>query len=138
MRATGHHEVAVRYRALGQSPRGRDAASVDEFQRLPQLQLLHVLGEVAARHPLMDVLVPGQRVEFLDPRLHIVAGHALALGDRVKVYLVDHRLVVGDNIVGDIQSERGLRTHHGDPQLPFEPNLVLGRPDPRHVRTRIP
>ena len=43
----------------------------------------------------MDVLVAGQRVELLDPRLHVVAGDPLAGGDRVEVDLVDDVLVGG-------------------------------------------
>ena len=42
------------------------------------LQLLDVLGEVARRHALVDVLVAGERAELLDARLHVVAGDPLA------------------------------------------------------------
>ncbi|COW34119.1 Uncharacterised protein [Mycobacterium tuberculosis] len=49
----------------------------NHFQRPPNLQLLHVLGQVAAGHPLVHVLMTGQCVEFLDAGLDIVAQHPL-------------------------------------------------------------
>jgi hypothetical protein len=62
----------------GQPGEQRDGAVADVLQRQPDLQLLDVLGEVAAGHALVDVLVPGQRAELLDARLDVVAGDALA------------------------------------------------------------
>ena len=55
------------------------------------LQLLDVLGEVAAGQALVHVLVPGERVELLDARLDVVPGDPLAGGDGVEVHLVDDR-----------------------------------------------
>ena len=43
------------------------------------LDLLHVLGQVARGHALVDVLVAGQRIELLDAGLDVVARDALAL-----------------------------------------------------------
>ena len=45
------------------------------------LHLLDVLGQVAAGHPLVDVLGAGERGELLDAGLHVVAGDPLARGD---------------------------------------------------------
>ena len=56
----------------------------------------------------MDVLVPGERAELLDARLHVVAGDPLAGGDRVEVDLVDDRLVGLDDAVGHVDAEVAL------------------------------
>ena len=66
-----------------------DAAIADQLERGADLQLLDVLGEVARRHALVDVLGARQRGELLDAGLDVVAGDLLALGDRGEVDLVD-------------------------------------------------
>ncbi len=76
--------------------------------------------------PLWTCSWPGQRVELLDAGLHVVAGDPLAGGDGLEVDLVDDRLVVLDDAVGDVDAERGLGTEHGEPQLALEHHLVLG------------
>ena len=96
----GHHQIAVADRLLGQPRHHRDAMRVNELERPPDLQLLNVLGEVAARHALVHMLVAGQRVELLDAGLHVVANHPLARGDRGQVDVLEHPLVVGDHAVG--------------------------------------
>ena len=102
------------------------------------LQLLDVLGQVARGHPLVDVLVTGERAELLDPRLHVVPGHPLARGDRLQVDLVDDVLVGLDHAVGHVDAEVALRLQHGDPQLPLEHDLVLRRPDRGEVGAGVP
>ena len=47
----------------------------------------------------------------------------------LEVDLVDDRLVGLDHAVGHVDAEVALRLEHGDPQLPLEHDLVLGRPD---------
>ena len=86
----------------------------------------------------MDVLVPAERGELLDPRLHVVPGDAFAGGDRVQVDLVDDGLVGLDDAVGHVDPEVALRPEHRDPELPLEHDLVLGRPDPREVGAGVP
>ena len=54
----------------------------------------------------MDVLVPGERAELLDPRLHVVPGDPLALGDRGEVDLVDDPLVGLDDAVAGTSTPR--------------------------------
>ena len=51
----------------------------------------------------------------------------------VEVDLVDDRLVGLDDPVGHVDAEVALRLEHGDPELPLEHDLVLGRPDPGQV-----
>lgn len=81
VRTSGHHEIPVDDGPLGEPGHHRDAVREHQLERLADLQLLDVLGEVAARHALVHVLVAGQRVEFLDAGLDVVAGHALTRGD---------------------------------------------------------
>ncbi len=123
MRAARHHEVAVLRRPLGQPGDDRDAVGVDVLERAPDLQLLDVLGEVAAGHALVHVLVAGQGVELLDAGLHVVAGDPLPLGDRGQVDLVEHPLVVGDHTVGYVDAQFRLGTQHRQPQPPLGDDL---------------
>ncbi len=106
-------------------------------QRQPDLQLLDVLGEVAAGQALVHVLVPGERVELLDARLDVVPGDPLAGGDGVQVDPVDHPLVVGDHPVRHVDAQLVLGAQHGQPQPPLEDDLVLGRPQPDQLRARV-
>ena len=85
----------------------------------------------------MDVLVPGQRRELLDPGLHVVPGDPLAGGDGVEVDLVDDALVVLDDAVGHVHAEVALGLQDRDPQLPLEHDLVLGAPDGGEVGSRV-
>ena len=132
VRSTGHHERRVLGRERRQTRQRRDRLVANQQQRQPHLQLLDVLGEVARRHALVDVLVPGERAELLDARLDVVPRDALARGDRVEVDRVDHSAVVVDHLLRDVEPERALRLEHREPQLTLEDDLVLGRPDAGH------
>src|SRR5690606_35820157 len=132
-----HHGVAVGDGVLGQTPDRGDAPVADELEGPHHLELLDVLGEVAARHALVDVLVSGEVVELLDAGLDVVPGDALTLGDRAEVHTVDHRLVVLDHAVGDVDPQVALGAHHRDPQLPLEHDLVLGGPQRGQVGARV-
>ena len=112
----------------GQPGERGDHPVADERERRADLQLLDVLGEVARRHALVDVLVAGERGELLDAGLHVVAGDPLAGLDRREVDLVDDRLVGLDHAVGHVDAEVALGPEHGQPQPPLEHDLVLGRP----------
>jgi hypothetical protein len=76
----------------------------------------------------VHVLVTGEGAELLDPGLHVVQRHPFACRDRLQVNLVDHSFVVGDHPVGHVDAELRLRPEHGEPQLPLQDHLVLGRP----------
>ena len=105
--------------------------------RTAYLGLLDVLGQVARGHALVDVLVPGQRRELLDARLHVVAGDALTPSDRVEVDLLDHRLVGLDDFVDKVIPElqrRGIfrKEYEG---TTLRENLGLPRPENRFFPT---
>ena len=129
---TGHNEGGVLSGALAETGQRGDHAIADELEASSHLELFDVLGEIPGGHPCMDQLVPGQRRELLDARLHIVAGDALALLDALEIDLVDHRDVVIDGCRRHGNPEVGLGAHDGHPELAFEHHLVLGRPDLDH------
>ena len=80
----------------------------------------------------MDVLVAGEFVEFLDARLHVVAGDPLPRHDGGEVDLVLHPLVGGDRLGGNVEPEIALGLHHGDPEFAFQHDPPLGGPDGLH------
>ena len=55
--AAGHHQRRVLRGQLAEAGERGDHPDADELERLADLQLLDVLGEVAAGHALVDVLV---------------------------------------------------------------------------------
>jgi len=122
----------------GQPGQGRHRAVSHELEGLAHLQLFDVLGQVATRHALVDVLVPGQRRELLDARLHVVARHQLAGSDGVEIDPVDHLLVGLDDPVGYVDPHVTLGPQHGDPEPALEHDLVLGRPDRGEVGRGVP
>jgi hypothetical protein len=74
----------------------------------------------------VDVLVPGERGELLDPGLHVVAGDPFAGGDRREVDLVEDAFVVLDHPVGDRHAEVVLRAQDGEPEPALGAHLLLG------------
>ena len=80
----------------------------------------------------MDVLVPGQLAELLDARLHIVAGHALALHDALQIHHVLHLLIALDHAIRDADAEVALSLHDGDPELALQLHFSLAAPDGAH------
>ena len=132
VRAPGDRELVVLDRVCGEAGENSDDLVAHELERTQDLQLLDVLGEVAAGHALVDVLVAGESGELLDPRLHIVTRDLLAVADRLEVDLVDHGLVGLDDARGDVDPQVALGAQHGDPQLALEHDLVLGRPQRGH------
>ena len=137
VRAAGHHQLAVLPGELPEPGQHRDRTVPGVLQRQPDLQLLDVLGQVAGRHALVDLLVPGERVELLDPRLHVVPGDLLALGDRAEVDLLQHPLVVRDGLLGHLDAEVLLRPQHGEPQAALQHHLLLGGPEGGELRRGV-
>ena len=86
----------------------------------------------------MDVFVPGEGVELLDPRLDVVAGDAFAGRDGFEVHLIDDHLIGGDHLVGvgapEVDAQVALGAQHRQPEPPLGDHLRLGRPDGAHLR----
>lgn len=126
VRAVSHDQLGVLARQLSEPRQDGHRAVAHQLEREPDLQLLDVLGEVPGCHALVHVLMPGEVVELLDPRLHVVPRDLLALGDRSQVDLVEDALVVGDRGVRDLDAEVLLRPQHGEPELTLQLHLLLG------------
>ena len=135
--ASCHHEVGVLGGEAPQSGEGGDDPVQDQFEATADLELFDVLGEVARRHALVDVLMAGKGAELLDAGLHVVAGDLLAPTDRLEVDLIDHRPVVGDDPVGEVDTEVPLGLEDSHPELALEHDLALGRPELGHGPTGI-
>ena len=132
MGASRHHQLVVLGRAAGQPSEYRECLVPNELQPGAHLQLLDVLGHVAAGHALVDLLLPGKRRELLDPGLDVVAGNPLPGRDRVQVDVVDHRFVGRDRTVRNIEAEVFLGAQDSDPESSFEDDLVFRRPQRGH------
>ncbi len=136
--APGHDQVPVLLGAGGEAYQGGDDPVSDQFERAADLHLLDVLGQVAAGHALVDVLVAGEFGELLDAGLDVVLGDALALGDRGEVDLLEHALVVGDHAVGDGHAQLVLGLEHRQPQAPLGLDLADRVPDVAHFLRGVP
>ena len=132
--AAGHDQGLVLAGAVAHGFEQRDRLVAGELEGAAHLQLLHVFGQVARGHALVDFLVPRQRVELLDASLHVVAGNFFTRRNRVQVHLVDDFLVVLDRARFHGHTELLLRLQHGDPELPLQDDLVLRRPQGGHLR----
>ena len=84
----------------------------------------------------MHVLVAGQRVELLDPRLDVVPGDLLPLGHAGQVDPIEHRPVRGEHrlriVAGQVDPEIVLGGQHGEPEPAFGDDLALRGPDFPH------
>ena len=118
--------------ALRKTKERGDALGLDQLQPAVDLQLLDVLGEVAAGHALVEVLMTGQFAELLDARLDVVTGDALAPHDGFQVDLVLHALVALDHAVRHGNAEIALALQHRDPVFAFEADLAFATPDGAH------
>jgi len=86
----------------------------------------------------VDVLVSGERGELLDARLDVVPGDALPRRDAGEVHVVEHPLVRLDDAVRDVDAEVALGPQHRQPQAALGADLLLWRPDGRHLGRRVP
>ncbi len=132
VRARGEGDVPRLDGAAGEGGEGGEAFFPHFQQGAEDLELLDIFGEVAAGHAFVDVLVPGQLAEFLDARLHIVAGDALALHDGGEKDLVLHGLVSLDDAFRHGDAELALAFEHGDPVVALQADLALGGPEGAH------
>ena len=122
---------------LRKTHEGGDALGLGEPERAVDLQLLDVLGEVAAGHALVQVLVTGEFAELLDARLDVVAGDALPPHDGFQVDLVLDPLVALDHAVRHRNAEIALALQHGDPVFALETDLAFAAPDGAHGRRGV-
>ena len=87
---------------MGRSRQEADVLQPQEPKGFQDLELLDIVGEVATRQSLVDMLEAGQGTELLNPGLHIVACSFFTLADGVQIDLVDHILICGDRFGWDI------------------------------------
>jgi hypothetical protein len=85
----------------------------------------------------VDVLVTGKSIELLDARLHVVARHALALGDGLQVHPIQHTFVICDGGGRNIDAEAGLSLEDRYPELTLEHDLVFRRPEVHQFRAGV-
>ena len=137
VRATGDHQVAeLRGTLRQQAERGHRLEAYD-LQGAGDLELLYVLGQIAAREPEMNELPFGQIGKFLDARLHVVKRGAFAFGDAREVHVGAHALVVPDCLGRDRDPEVALRLHDGDPKIALQQNAPVRRPRLLHGRRGV-
>ncbi len=70
--AGDHGQPGVFRSSLGKETKKRHRPMVDQLERPPGHQLLDILGQVAAGQALVDLLMAGELVEFLDPGFDVV------------------------------------------------------------------
>ena len=128
----GDDEVAILVGFVRKTMEGGGGADADDLESAVDLELLDILGEVAARHAFVNVLVSGEVAELLDASLHIMAGDPLAGVDGSEVDLINDTLVGGDGLGRNVESEIALCFHHRDPELAFETDFSFRRPDRLH------
>ena len=132
VRACSEGNVTRHRSAAGDASEHGHRLAADFEQGAEDLELLHILGEVAAGHALVDVLVPGEIAKLLDTRLHVVTGHTLTLHDGGHVDLVLHLFVGLDHAIWHGDAEIALAFEHGDPVIALQPHFALRRPEGAH------
>ena len=132
VRAGSKDHIAPAVGALSHAVQHRHRLVADDVHGAPDLQLLHILRQVAAGHALVDVLMAGQVAELLDAGLHIVAGHTLAGVDALHIHLPLHALIGINRLLRNIQPQVLLGLHHRNPELTLQHNATLCGPDGFH------
>ena len=132
VRAGGKDHIAPAVGALGHAVEHGHRLIADDVHGAPDLQLLHVFGQVAAGHTLVDMLVAGEVAEFLNAGFHVVTRHAFAGVDALHIHLFLHALVGINRLLRNIQPQVFLGLHHSNPELTLQHNAALGRPDGFH------
>ena len=129
MRARGDYLALVRKRLFREQGKSGDCLRPYYFERLVALELFDALGEVAARHALVDVLKTGEAAKFLDARLDVVAGDFFALVNLVDSDVVFYSLVGVNSLLGNVEAELLLGFHDRNPQVAFEKYFSFGAPN---------
>ena len=132
-----HHEPLVLAGQAADAVEDGDALIAGQHERAVNLQLLHVLREIAGGHTLVDLLEASEVVELLNAGLHVVAGDLLPLGDGGQVHLVEDLLIGGRSLGRDLDAEFLLSLHHGEPELALHLDLLLRGPQVGHLRGGI-
>ena len=125
----GDHQVAVRLRLAGQREERGDSLEMNDLQRTVDLKLLDVLRQIAAGKSQVNELPARQFRKLLQPRLHVMQGHALPFLNRVEVDDALDALVILDRLSGNRHAEVLLGLHHRDPEIPLQQDASLGEPD---------
>ena len=129
MGAGRQNQIAPLFRALAEAAERGHRLVTDDKQGTINLELLDVFREVARGHALVDLLVAGKVVEFLDAGLHVMPRDFFPRHDRGRIDAVFRSLVGGDRLSGDVETEVALSLHHGDPEFAFEDDAALCGPN---------
>ena len=97
--------------------KGRHAFVAQHEQRFVNLELLDVFGEVTRCHALVNMLLTGEIIEFLNACFYIMTSGALALHDRCNIDLMLHFFIGADCFIRDVQAQIFLSLHHGNPKF---------------------
>ena len=145
MRPAGQRQRLVLGGPPGQPDQDAEHLRPDQSQRRTHLQLLDILGQVAAGHApvdqLADLVGRGEGVELLDPGLDVVLGDPFPGRDRVEVDGVeaglDNLAVRGHRAVRGADAEVLLGAEHREPEPALEHHLVLRAEQGRHRRRGV-
>jgi len=130
--AAGDHQVAVGRGLRGEREERGGGLKADEFEGAENLELLDVFREVAAGEPEVNELAVRELGKFFDTRFHVVESDAFALRDGGEIDGGFDALVVLNGVGGDRHAEIALGLHHGDPEIAFEADAAVLRPDGLH------
>ena len=109
-----------------------DIFVTDELHGAPDLELFDVFCQVTARHAFVNVLKACELAELINACFDIVARDALAVVDRVHVYLILNGFVGVNGFLRDVETEVFLGLHHGDPKLALQHDAAFCGPNIFH------
>ncbi len=112
--------------------KGGNGLVVNQAKGGKNLQLLHILGEISGGHPLVDFLMAGKIVEFLEPGLDVMTGNTLALLNRLQVDLCLNGFIGRDRFFRDGEAKLPLSAHDRNPEVALEDDAAFGGPDLLH------
>ena len=137
VRSAGDRGLMVFPGPCSQASQGGDHPLAYEAEGLADDSLLDVLGEIAGGEPPVRLLVSGEGGELLQAGLDVVAQLPFPTLDGAEVDSIDHRAVVVDDLLGDVEALVALRLEDSDPQPALEHDPVLGREQLDHLRTGV-
>lgn len=128
----GDDEVAVLVGTFCEAVEDGGGFHPDDLEGAVDLELLDILGEVAAGHAFVNVFVAGEFAKLFDASFHIVAGDALTFVDGGEIDFGDDSFIIGDGFFRNGEAKISLGFHDGDPEFAFEADFSFGRPDVAH------